>query len=138
MCKNPTIYFNLQIKNAFQAKYPGAPIPNKMTIRRMYIKQNRYFSLHNLCSKDSPGDSHSGRRKSARTPEKIDAVKMLRCKDVKMLRFLNSDCQKAYDDPTISTSRRNDITSKSLGANDELNICLKLVVLVSNTRLLAA
>ena len=93
MCKNPTINFNLQIKNAFQAKYPGAPIPNKMTIRRMYIKQNRYFSLHNLCSKDSPGDSHSGRRKSARTPEKIDAVnrvvtegidiifgvKMLRC-----------------------------------------------------------
>ena len=65
---------NLQVKASFQAKYPGSPVQEKPTIRRIFLKQNKHFTLHNLNSKASPGDTHSGRRKSARTPQNTDAV----------------------------------------------------------------
>ena len=44
------------------------------------------------------------------------------------------------DGKSLVNSDESNVFNKtySPGANDELNICLKLVVLVSNTRLLAA
>ena len=95
--------FHNKIRDAFQVKFPNAPVPTKMTIRNIYKKQKLFGTVHNLNSKTSPGDTHSGRRKSARIQENIDAVH----------RTVTDDAQKDYDDPTISSCRRNDITSKS-------------------------
>ena len=40
-----------QIIAQFTARFPNAPVPNYVTIWRMWQKQNTFFTVHNLCSK---------------------------------------------------------------------------------------
>lgn len=59
---------------ALNAEYPGLHVAHT-TIQYQVTKLNKRYCLHNQHSIDSShGGSHSGRRKSARTPENILAV----------------------------------------------------------------
>ena len=82
-----------------QQKFPEARLPGKSTIHYIWKKQNKFFACHNLNSKQSAGDTFSGRSRSAWTPVNIEAVKAL----------LDTDAKKEADDPNISTCRKNEL-----------------------------
>ena len=63
------------------------------------MKFSNNGTVHNLNSANSPGESHSGRKRSARSEAMVQAVK-----DV-----VAQDRDKAPDDPTVRSSRRNGI-----------------------------
>ena len=88
-----------KVKESFVMKFPNSIIPVKNTIKRIWKKQNTWFTVHNLNSKTSPGVSYSGRLKSARTPENIEAVKNI----------LDNDASKAVDDDSVNTARKNEL-----------------------------
>ena len=84
----------------FTDRFPDAQVPNKRTILRQNQKQNTYFTMHNLNSKDSPGQTFSGRPRTARTAANIAAQKAL----------MDHDARKDWNDPNnspVSTARRN-------------------------------
>ena len=84
----------------FQMKFPGVNVPHRNTIRRVHEKQMTHYTTHNLNSKTSPGDSYSGRPRSARTPENIQEEKGI----------LDRDSTKDMDDPLtspVNTARKN-------------------------------
>ena len=91
------------IKNVlleFKEKFPNSDkAPHKSTILRMWVKQNKAFTVHNLNSKNSPGESHSGRPRTAITPENIQAVQEM----------LYKDADKKADDPNVNSCRRNEL-----------------------------
>ena len=88
-----------KVKESFVMNFPNSIIPAKNTIKRIWKKQNTCFTVHNLNSKTSPGVSYSGRPKSARTPENIEAVKNI----------LDNDASKAADDDSVNTARKNEL-----------------------------
>ena len=47
----------------FAAKFPGVAAPTAKNVRKMALKLANHQTLHNLNSKASPGQSHSGRPK---------------------------------------------------------------------------
>ena len=79
------------IKADFTAKYPGVRCPTKMAIHKIYEKQMKHQTCHNLNSASSPGDSHSGRKRTVRTQQNIDRVR----------RAIEQDNQRDPDDPLI-------------------------------------
>ena len=79
------------VKNEFAQKYPDVKVPDETTIRRIFKKQMDHNTTHNLNSKSSPGDSHSGPPKSKRTPENVERVR----------RLLEEDAAKPADDATV-------------------------------------
>ena len=84
----------------FLAKFPGARILGKNTVKRIWRKQMTLGTVHNCCSKSSPGDSYSGRPRTIRTPPNQQAVKQV----------MDRDAPKRRDDPTVSpvsSARRN-------------------------------
>ena len=82
-----------RIKESFNQKFQGVQLPTKNTIKGVWKKQMTSFSVHNLNSKASPGLSHSGRKRRARTPANIQAVKDI----------LDNDASKAADDDSINS-----------------------------------
>lgn len=95
-----TKYRKIQlVQQEFTQKFPEARLPGKTTIHYIWKKQNKFFTYHNLNSKQSAGDTFSGRSRSARTPENIEAVKAL----------LDADAKKEADDPNINTCRKNEL-----------------------------
>ena len=72
-------------------------VPKQQTVLKMWKKQQTFFTVHNLNSASSPGDTHSGRKRTARSEENIAAVKAA----------IDGDIDKAADDPTINTCRKN-------------------------------
>ena len=91
--------FYFKILDEFSSKFPNARVPSKNQIRDIYLKTSEFGTVHNLNSANSPGDGHSGRRRSARSQAMVQAVK-----DV-----VAEDRDKAPDDPTVRSSRRNGI-----------------------------
>ena len=89
----------MNVQEEFRLKYPESKVPLQSTIYRIWQKQNRVFTVHNLNSKSSPGETFSGRPRSAITPENIQAVQDM----------LDRDCEKEYDDPSINSCRRNEL-----------------------------
>jgi hypothetical protein len=92
--------FMQDIINAFMARWPAAAVPYPMTIRRQYDKQQRHYTVHNLNSINSPGPTHSGRRRTSLTPANVDLVRALAARDA----------DKEEDDPLaspVNTARRN-------------------------------
>ena len=84
----------------FQAKFPGARRPGKNTVKKMWRKQMELGTVNNCNSKNSPGDSHSGRRRTIRTPPIQAAVKAV----------MDRDAPKDRGDPNVSpvnSARRN-------------------------------
>ena len=84
----------------FTDRFPEAQVPNRKTILRQNQKQNTHFTVHNLNSKDSPGQTFSGRPRTARTAASIAAQKAL----------MDRDARKDWNDPNnspVSTARRN-------------------------------
>lgn len=81
----------------FSTKFPNTRVPIKCSIIKMWKKQQSKFTVHNLNSSVSPGDSHSGRKRTARSAHNIAAVKAV----------LDADAEKAADDPSINSCRRN-------------------------------
>ena len=89
----------MKVQEKFRDKFPNSRVPPQKTINQIWKKQNTAFTVHNLNSKTSPGDSHSGRKRSAITPESIQAVQDM----------LDRDCEKENDDPNIHSCRRNEL-----------------------------
>ena len=87
------------VKYSFSQEFPGVQLPSKNTIKRIWRKQKTHFTVHNLNSKNSPGLSHSGRKRSARTPENIQAVKDI----------LDTDAAKPADADSINSARKNEL-----------------------------
>ena len=84
----------------FQNKFPGARQPAESTVRRLCQKQLAKGTVNNCNSKSSPGPTHSGRPRTARTPPNAQAVKHV----------LDRDKVKQEGDPNvspISSARRN-------------------------------
>ena len=84
----------------FQLKFPGVRIPDKKTVRNLYNKQVKNGTVNNCNSKSSPGDSHSGRPRSGRSPQNIADVKVV----------MDRDATKRLGDATVSpvsSARRN-------------------------------
>ena len=92
--------FKDKILDAFQAKYPGVRRPGTNIMRKIWKKQLKNGTVNNCNSKSSPGPTHSGRPKTARTPPNIQSVKA-KC---------NRDAQKVIGDANVSpvsSARRN-------------------------------
>ena len=88
---------------------------------KMVEKFGEKFTVQNCNSKASPGDSHSGHKRTARTPENIEAVRVA----------VTADRPKDLFDPSVVSSRRNGlgITSSTFGriVKDDLKLhCYKL------------
>ena len=123
------------ILNDFQTKFPGARRPDQTTVRRLYKKQLKNGTVNNCNSKSSPGESHSGCRRSGRSPENIAAVKAV----------MDRDAPKRLGDDTvspISTARRNVLAiDKSTWSRIKLELryfILKLSVLHLSLDVLSA
>ena len=54
--------FKAGIERDFLAKFPGARVPGKDQMRRIWVKQMGKGTVNNCNSKSSPGDTHSGLR----------------------------------------------------------------------------
>ena len=85
------------VTSEFSERFPQARVPKVSTVIRIWSKQQEHCTVHNLNSKQSPGDTYSGRPKTARSQQNIAAVKAV----------LDGDSVKPADDPTISSCRRN-------------------------------
>ena len=84
----------------YLAMFPGSRTPSKQAVRNMWRKQNELGTVNNCNSKVSPGDSHSGKQRTIRTPPIQQAVK----------RVMDRDAPKRRDDPNVSpvsSARRN-------------------------------
>ena len=99
----------------FSAKFPQSKVPNNSTVIRIWKKQQDFFTVQNLNSIQSPGDSHSGRPNSAQTEENIAAVKAV----------VDGESLKATDDPTVSTGRKNALGINQTAWQRILSIDLK-------------
>lgn len=86
-----------QVIHEFSEKFPQIKTPSNSSVIRIWEKQQKFFTVHNLNSKDSPGDSFSGRPRSVRIEENISAVKAV----------LDGDTVKDPDDPSVNSCRRN-------------------------------
>ena len=92
--------FKAGIERDFLAKFPGARVPGKDQMRRIWVKQKGKGTVNNCNSKSSPGDTHSGRPRTQRTPQNLAAVKAV----------MDRDAPKQIGDSTVSpvsTARRN-------------------------------
>ena len=82
---------------SFTNKFPDSMVPKQQKVLKMWKKQQTFFTVHNINSASSPGDTHSGRKRTARSEENIAAVKAA----------IDGDNDKAAEDPTINTCRKN-------------------------------
>ena len=76
----------------FATKFPGVRIPHPNTIRKIFKKQLNLGTVNNVNSASSPGQSHSGRRRTVRTDPNKNQVKAL----------LDRDAGKRIGDATVS------------------------------------
>ena len=91
-----------QLVTLFQNKFPGARAPSFSAIRRVYRKQMLNGTVNNCNSSTSPGVSHSGRPRTARTPGNTNRVRDR----------MNRDSVKEYGDGNVSpvsTARKNSV-----------------------------
>ena len=94
--------FKQTIINEFTNKFPGAKIPSKNTMKNIWEKQMKNGTVTNCCSKVSPGQTYSGRPKSARSVENIDRVRAV----------MDRDALKVIGDPNnspVNSARRNSL-----------------------------
>ena len=92
--------FKDQILSNFQAKFPGVRQPSTNQMANMWRKQMLKGTVNNCNSKSSPGDTYSGRARTARTPANIVLVKGV----------MDRDAVKELGDATlspVSSARRN-------------------------------
>ena len=89
-----------QLLQDFVLKFPGVRVPTPKTIRNMLKGFTETGTVSNRNSKASPGGSNSGRRRTVRTEQNIQRLKVV----------LDRDSSKKIGDPTkspVSTARRN-------------------------------
>ena len=60
-----------KVVNEFSGSFPQARVPNVSTVIRIWSKQQEHSTVHNLNSMQSPGDTYSGRPKTARSQGNI-------------------------------------------------------------------
>ena len=92
--------FKDQLLADFQAKFPGVRVPGKNIMAKILKKQMEKGTVNNCNSKTSPGDSHSGRIRTHKTPANTVLVKGV----------MDRDGPKQLGDPTVSpvsSARRN-------------------------------
>ena len=94
----------------FAATFPGVRVPNRNTARKIWEKFRHNGTVNNCNSKSSPGQTYSGRPRTARTPPNCAAVKAV----------MDRDAVKVLGAPgpvsPVSSARRNplaDITKSS-------------------------
>ena len=87
----------VRISQDFEKKFPGERIPSKKAMQKMVEKFGTKFTVGNCCSEASPGDSHSGAKRTVRTPQNIEAVR----------RAVTADQSKDVFDPTVVSGHRN-------------------------------
>ena len=63
-----------KVMDIFATKFPGVRLPTKETVKNIWRKQKTHFTVHNLNSRHSPGNSYSGRRRFLRIDLIIQAV----------------------------------------------------------------
>ena len=88
-----------QLVTLFQNKFPGARAPSFSAIRRVYRKQMLNGTVNSCNSSTSPGVSHSGRPRTARTPGNTNRVRDR----------MNRDSVKEYGDGNVSTARKSSV-----------------------------
>ena len=75
-----TLYFASKsfkfVRKKFEIKFKTSKSPSKTRIHAWVLKLQAHGSVENLNAKSPARVSHSGRPKSARTPENVAAVKM--------------------------------------------------------------
>ena len=92
--------FKPKILRHFQLKFPTTRVPGKNQMKRIWEKQMLKGTVNNCNSQASPGPTHSGRTRTARTPPTVAAVKGV----------LDRDSTKEIGDDTVSpvsSARRN-------------------------------
>ena len=82
-----------RIKKEFEEKFPGVSAPTQEGIRKMSRKLKTTFTVKNLNSEKS------GRKRTVRTPENIESVRVATA----------ADLTKGIFDPSVSTGPRNDL-----------------------------
>lgn len=91
-----------QLITDFQNRFPGVRAPSFSAIRRVWKKQMMNGTVNNCNSSSSPGVSHSGRPRTARTPGNIVLVRDR----------MNRDSVKQIGDGNVSpvsTTRKNSL-----------------------------
>ena len=73
--------FKTQLVLDFTTRFPGVRVPGKNAIKEMWEKQIRLGTVLNCNSKSSPGDTHSGRFRTTRTPANMARVKAVMDRD---------------------------------------------------------
>ena len=63
-----------KVLDEFQAAFPNSTVPGRHTVRRIWAKQKKKFTVLNCNSRKSPGATHSGRRKTAQTPGNSNVI----------------------------------------------------------------
>ena len=87
--KGSNNFKNLLIAD-FMVKFPGARVPSTNCIRKIWTKQLEKGTVNNCNSKSSPGDSFSGKPRTARTRANTVLVKGLLDRDeVKVILILS-------------------------------------------------
>ena len=99
----------------FENHFPGVRVPSKSALLKMVAKFDKLFTVHNCNSKSSPGESHSGHRKTVRTPANIEAVRAA----------VTADTTKELFDPSVNTSSRNSLGLSASSFNRILKEDLK-------------
>lgn len=92
--------FKSEILQKFRLKFPGVRVPGTHQMKRIWEKQMLLGTVNNCNSKSSPGATHSGRRRTVRTPANSAAVKNV----------MDRDSTKQIGDATVSpvsSARRN-------------------------------
>ena len=80
--------FKPQLVIDFRAKFPGARAPGKDTMKRMWEKQIKLGTILNCNSITSPGDTHSGRPRTSRTPTHMVWVKTVMDRDAPKVKII--------------------------------------------------
>ena len=90
-----------RVRDEFSAEFDSHP-PSNFSIQYWARKFEKFGTLHNQCSKASPGETHSGRKVTVLTPEKLAEVNQA----------LQEDSLKPTDCPTVNSGNRNSLDLK--------------------------
>ena len=114
--------FKLKILREFQLKFPTTRVPGKNQMKCIWEKQILKGTVNNCNSQPSPGPTHSGRTRTARTPPNVAAVKGV----------LDRDSTKEIGDDTVSpvSSARRNFLAITKSSWNRITKGLRLVLLI--------
>ena len=80
--------FKPQLVLDFLVRFPRARAPGKNTIKRLWEKQTEKGTILNCNSMTSPGETHSGRPRTSRTPTNMARVKTVMDRDAPKVKIM--------------------------------------------------